>query len=225
MSAILHALFMGGGWLTALILMAARGHKDKTNPIPIITLFLNAAWQGTVLFFPTIGLFTKGIVFLWFAVSIVLIYQHFAQLKEASAFRKDGSLTAKYTALIVGAVVLNVLCHLNPELPDNNSGGFAAYAINMFMAVQFSFMILKRNSLKGQSLFIAIFKLLGSAGVYMFSFQSFLDNNHPYTIICGLATLAADVVYIGLIFAVAMRDNVNVFNPVYEKRGTPVPVR
>ena len=73
-------------------------------------------------------------------------------------------------------------------------GGYSAYGLNFMMSVLFIGMLLRRNDLRGQSMYTAVFKLLGTLAASILSYSYF-----PYSLLLTflyVVTFLYDVLYV-----------------------------
>ncbi|WP_205500829.1 transmembrane-type terpene cyclase [Rufibacter psychrotolerans] len=157
-----HFLMIASGlfWTITYLLILRRGYQDKTYGMPMVALCANFAWEFIFSFVyphPQPQLF---IDYLWllFDAGIVVQYlrygkREFPQNLPANLFSLTFLFTLLYCGLIIAAMAREF---------EDYIGIYAAFAQNLLMSVLFVRMFLKRNSAAGQSVYIALSKLIGT---------------------------------------------------------------
>ena len=150
-------------WTIAYALIIRRGAKDKTFGMPLTALGANLAWEVTFLIVtlehdPFDA--RLAMILPWTLLDFAIVYQAFRYGKGdfASKMATRYFYVGLSLILVVAAVVLRTVVR---ELHDA-IGWYAAFGQNLMMSVLFVAMILRRDSLRGQSIYIALGKLLGT---------------------------------------------------------------
>jgi hypothetical protein len=171
-------------WSLAYVLIVLRAKKDKDYGMPFAAMCFNLIWEFIYTFvFPPQG---QGIQFwipllinfLWFALDVVIVITWLLYWRASS----PPGLSPKWhlPALALGlvsatAVLFGIQYQFNdpPCVPSTvPAGGVSSFLQNLMMSALFIGMALRRNSLSGQSVPIALSKLLGTAlaSVYFYFF-------------------------------------------------------
>lgn len=155
-------LKLGSGlfWTIAYILIIRRGFKDKYYGMPVIALCANVSWEFIFSFViphskPQIFI---DYVWLTFDLGILAQYIWLGKKEFPDFFPKSFFLPA--FLLTLACAFLGVLA-ISLEFDDKH-GIYAAFAQNLMMSVLFIYFLLKRNSSAGQSMYIAVFKMIGT---------------------------------------------------------------
>ncbi|WGV25819.1 hypothetical protein [Halotia branconii] len=157
------AILCGIFWTVAYLSIIRRSIRDKSVGMPLVAVCLNISWEFIFSFiFPSSKpqLYIRNYV--WFFLdSIILIqYLKFGKLN----FRQHSSKTAFYAAFFsVLAVSFFNMLFIVYEFGRNNSATYIAFQINLIMSMLFIYMLLSRGSVAGQSMYIAIAKMIGTA--------------------------------------------------------------
>jgi hypothetical protein len=149
-------------WLVAYVGIIYRGYKDKTYGMPVAALVVNISWEAAYAFF--VDPFSNHVHLLtipWFIFDVVIFWQ---TLKYgAKEFVDIPFVRRNFTLILIGAVAIafppiywSFYEFRDPEAIYN---GFAA---NTVMSILFIAMLLRRDSPRGQSIYIAIAKFLGT---------------------------------------------------------------
>nr|WP_322711290.1 hypothetical protein [Nostoc sp. ChiSLP03a]MDZ8212494.1 hypothetical protein [Nostoc sp. ChiSLP03a] len=156
------AILSGIFWTVAYLLIVRRSIQDKSVGMPLVAVCLNISWEFIFSFMFKSRKPQLYINYVWFFLdSIILIqYLRFGKLN----FRQHSSKTAFYTAFFsVLAVSFFNMLFIVYEFGRNNSATYIAFQINLIMSMLFLYMLLSRSSVAGQSMYIAIAKMIGTA--------------------------------------------------------------
>ncbi len=153
-------LLVGGiFWILAYIFIISKGYKDKTYGMPLFALCANISWEFIYLFVLPHTPPQLYINYLWLGLDAVIVFQflkyhqnefsNIRSLKLYSSFVV--SLASAFSIILLGGTFIG------------DDGVYAAFGQNLLMSVLFVAMFFKRgNILRGQSIFIAVLKLLGT---------------------------------------------------------------
>ena len=154
-------LIVGGiFWILTYIFIISKGYKDKTYGMPLLALCANISWEFIFSFLLPHSPPQLYINYLWFALDVVIVFQFFKYYKNE--FPTLSSLTLCIVFGISVATAFSTILVGGTFLGDDD-GVYGAFGQNLLMSVLFVAMFFKRgNTLRGQSIFIAIFKMLGT---------------------------------------------------------------
>jgi hypothetical protein len=153
-------MVMGGiFWTLAYLLIIRQGFKDKTYGMPLAALCANISWEAIFAFIHPHSPPQLYINYCWFALDLVIVFQFLKFGKEE--FSK--LTTAQFYSVFVFALVLSffMILFVTYEFQDWQ-GGDAAFGQNLMMSILFMWMFFSRDDLRGQSVYIALFKMLGT---------------------------------------------------------------
>jgi hypothetical protein len=147
-------LFLWACWTLAYVLIIRRAHLDKVPGMPFAATCLNVAWEAAMLFEHPFGGLGWITVFVWFALDVVILGQFFVYGRPATATTLADQMFWPATLGLMAAcmatpIVINHAFH-------NPSGLIAAYFQNALMSILFCGMMLRRDSMRGQSLYVAV---------------------------------------------------------------------
>jgi hypothetical protein len=153
------ALQIGSGvfWTAVYVLIIRLGFRDQTYGMPITALCANISWEFIFSFFYPHAAPQNYINVVWFVLDLVIVFQvlRFGRV----AFERAWLF---YPAFILGLVVsFGTILAITIEFSDWD-GKYAAFGQNLMMSVLFVAMLLKRRDVKGQSIYIALFKMAGT---------------------------------------------------------------
>ncbi len=181
-------------WTAAYAFAIRRSLLDRTTSFPAIAVGLNLTWELLFVFrYPQPGI--QGVVNIaWLIFDLVLAW---TTVSFASSVRVSGGFELPVAVWFPGLVALSYL--VNQGLTTWSSsydGGLSAFVINLAMSAAFVWMALNRRDAQGQSVLIAVLKLLGSLASAI-EYQQYLSDYWPVGLF--LAILVLDVWYIVLI--------------------------
>ncbi|KGJ49553.1 MULTISPECIES: transmembrane-type terpene cyclase [Paraclostridium] len=202
-------------WIIAYILIIHKSFKDKTYGIPLFALSLNLAWEFTFSFIYPPGdlLFAKIIFLTWLLLDLIILYTFF---KYGYKSRKYIGIISKkslyiFTVFILVCSILFMILSVNDfSILFNNditqTSGFIANIQNLIMSILFVSMLLNRGNTSGQSIYIAIFKWMGTLTVAILKFTNMLPSITTELFIIALIQFF-DILYIYLIYKFSKTKN------------------
>ncbi|MDB5262705.1 MAG: hypothetical protein JWQ14_1986 [Adhaeribacter sp.] len=159
---IANSLLIGSGifWTLTYLFILRRSYKDKYYGMPMLALAANLSWEFIFAFvFP--HPYPQRITnFIWLSFDLGLMVQYFYYGRKdfprnlpQSLFYQVFLLSLLFSALIIAFLSLELKEYV---------GYYAAFGQNLLMSVLFIQLLLKRNNVSGQSLYIALFKMIGT---------------------------------------------------------------
>jgi hypothetical protein len=153
-------------WLVVYCLVIRRGFMEKTYGIPLAAICTNLTWEFLFTFFlrppnPDFWVwFFVAINFIWFVVDLVIFYQ---------LLRYGPNEGWPSRSVFYGSIVIACSCALSGILiwtlqNGDWEGRFTSFVANLLMSILFVHMVYYRG-IRGQSMYIALFKLIGSLSV------------------------------------------------------------
>ncbi|GGQ13984.1 transmembrane-type terpene cyclase [Streptomyces roseolilacinus] len=146
-------------WLLAYCLAIHRAHVDKRTGIPAVVVAINFSWEFVHSFVIDQEPAQRPANFIWFFFDFLIVYQvvkyggkDFPRLSRKNFLRMFWGICA-YTA---------VQHYLMAYEFRDDLGMYSGVALNVGIAVAFIVTLRQRRSSAGQSLYIAVFKMLGS---------------------------------------------------------------
>jgi hypothetical protein len=153
-------MMMGGlFWSATYILIIRRGFKDKTFGMPIAALCANISWEMIFTFVLPHDAPQIYVNYIWFSLDVVIVIQF---LKYG---KKEFSNIPKWQIFAIFALGVSIAAPLilgiSNELGDS-VGAYAAFGQNLMMSILFVTMLINRQGIGGQSVYIALFKMIGT---------------------------------------------------------------
>jgi hypothetical protein len=192
-------LMLAGGffWSLAYILIIQRSFQDKTYGMPLAALCLNISWEFIFSFVFPHQLFQRTINIVWFCLDAVILLQllrygdrEFPQLPKSAFY-----------AVVVFALATCFCSVFFVSIEANDYGGvYAAFGQNLLMSILFITMLFQRQSLRGQSVWIAICKWIGTASNAI-AFYLYADISKGSVLLpfFYISIFVYDLIYVGLI--------------------------
>ncbi len=196
---------MGSGvlWTLTYLLIIRRGFLDRTYGMPLVALCANISWEFIFSFVYPHDLPQRAVNVVWFFFDAVILFQllrygprEFAGLPKRLFY----AVFALALATSFGAVL-----GITREF-DDFDGAYSAFSQNLMMSVLFCAMLYSRGSLRGQSVWIALLKMGGTA-LASFAFYFFNPDYDGSTLLPFLyvAILVFDGIYLGMTVAYSRR--------------------
>jgi len=204
-------LVLGGiFWILTYIFIISKGYKDKTYGMPLLALCANISWEFIFSFLLPHSPPQLYINYLWFVLDVIIVFQFFKYYKNE--FPNLSSLTLCIVFGMSVATALSIILSGGIFLGDVD-GVYAAFGQNLLMSVLFVVMFFKRgNTLRGQSIFIAIFKMAGTGltSIHFYLFEPVSQSLFVLPLLF-ISIFFFDLFYTVLIVAQYKKNNKSLF--------------
>ncbi|MGI0075657.1 MAG: hypothetical protein ACREA5_06910 [Nitrosotalea sp.] len=201
-------LMIVGGifWSLTYIFVIMRGFKDKTFGMPFVALCANISWEAIFSFVHPHLQPQIYIDYIWFALDCIIVFQFLKHGISEFDFSKKKLYLLFSIITIAACFVIYYTCNIL----DDWQGVYVAFGQNLVMSVLFIAMITSRNSLKGQSFYIAIFKMIGT-GISSVAFYLYQPISHQTIVlpVFYVSTFACDVIYTILVYQKCKKQNIS----------------
>jgi len=177
-------------WTIAYVLIIYKGFKNQTYGVPLAAICLNISWEFLLTFILPFHPLQQIVTLVWFLLDCIILLQF---LYYSTKILSKRTLYLSVLSLIVIAFLVQYGMAI--EFHDTMSL-YSAFGINLVMSIFFIKMLLTKE-LQGQSLSIALFKMIGTLCASILSY-SFFPQSVLLTILYILI-LIVDVVYILMI--------------------------
>ena len=218
-------------WGIAYVLIVRRGFIDKTFGYPFIAICVDIAWVTTfTLIYPQ-----SPFMLLFVVVDLIFLYQ---LLKFRTSDLNNLSKLQYYAAVVLAIVTSFALIIAFSIEFDDVHGVYSSFVDTLLTSILFIVLILRRNNVKGQSIYIAISKMLGTlSAVIAYNFFTFPDIrprmaihifhevlNIPLELsptpvpsyigstllaVLGISIFVYDIIYIGLVYKKSKEQGIN----------------
>lgn len=158
---VFDAILVGSGvlWTLAYILIIRQGFLDRTYGMPLVALCANISWEFIFSFVYPHDLPQRAVNVVWFSFDAVILFQ---LLRYGPREFPDLSRRVFYSVFGVAlATSFGAVFGITREF-DDFDGAYSAFGQNLMMSVLFCAMLYSRESLRGQSPWIALLKMLGT---------------------------------------------------------------
>jgi hypothetical protein len=193
----------GLAWCVVYVLVLWNGRRDRSYGVPIPALTMNLAWELFDAFIARRSQM-KGYSLAW------LVLDAFILLQTASHLEHEHPKVRKRTLLL--GVGLGVLTWLAVLVAAERYGLWllnSAFLQNLVMSLLFLRLLIARGCIRGQSLYIATFKLVGTGSVVVALLREAGPSAFSRLIPALAPILLADVLYIALYTKYALRQGTN----------------
>lgn len=171
------AILSGIFWTVTYLLIIRRSIQDKSVGMPLVAVCLNISWEFIFSFIFPSRRPQLYINYIWFFLDVIILVQYlrFGKLD----FRQQSSRVAFHATFfsVLAVSFLNML-FIVYDFGTSNSATYIAFHINLIMSMLFIYMLWSRDSVAGQSMYIAIAKMIGtvcaSLSVYLLQPSSIL---------------------------------------------------
>jgi hypothetical protein len=203
-------LTLGGiFWLLTYVLIIIKGSKDKTYGMPLIALCANISWEFIFAFILPSSIPQLFINYLWFGLDCIIVFQFLRYYKNEFPNVSSSKAITAFSLLIFSAFIIILLGAI---LLGDHRGVYAAFGQNLLMSILFVGMFFKRGEgLRGQSIFIAAFKMLGT-GLTSIHFYLYDPVSHSSFVLPSLfvSILFFDLLYVLLLAKSYKKNNVSI---------------
>jgi hypothetical protein len=191
-------LASGVCWTAVYILIIRRGFKDGAYGMPVAALCANLSWEFIFSFVHPHDNIQRNVNFVWLAFDMVILWQTLRLGPNQNPNIGKAGFFAQFALTLATAFCL--VLFLTYELKDDN-GIYAAFAQNLMMSILFIDFLQRRGSARGQSLYIALFKMVGtlfaSAAIWLYAPVSKTSVLLPFLYV---AIAVFDGIYLALLY-------------------------
>ncbi|MGK7394594.1 MAG: hypothetical protein ACNS62_08470 [Candidatus Cyclobacteriaceae bacterium M3_2C_046] len=200
-------LKVGSGlfWTLTYILIIRRGKLDQCHGMPMVALSANLSWEFIFSFIFPHDPPQIYVDYVWLTFDLGILYQYFQFGRKDFP---DNISSVLFVPSFLLTLVLSFLAILMMAYEfDDTIGFYAAFAQNFLMSVLFVRMLIKRNSVAGQSLYIALAKMIGTI---LPCILFYLHFPHSYLLTyLYFAIFTFDWIYIFMIYQFSRRMGIN----------------
>ena len=193
-------LMVVGGlfWSLTYILIVRRGFKDKTFGMPLVALCANISWEAIFSFIYPPDPPQLYINYVWFSLDVVIVFQFlkFGRTEFPKFSIKKFYLVSSIILLMAFGIIVIITNELHDFL-----GVHTAFGQTLVMSILFIAMLLSRNGIRGQSMYIGICKMLGT-GVISLAFYLYQPISQESILLPSLyvSIFVVDVIYLILLY-------------------------
>lgn len=189
------------GWVVAYVAIVKNTLRNGFLEIPAGAVVANIAWEFVwgFLYPNELGRFFSWGYRVWFFFDLAIVYLLFrhghlqVELAELKAIFRPACVFG------IAAWAVGVYFFVG-EGYDTGYGAISGYILNTMMSALYVVLILRHGHLQDFSLLVAWSKMLGTALLTVFNFV--VQSGNPYLLALCLLTLALDLLYIGIFYAI-----------------------
>ena len=192
-------LISGISWTLVYIILIRRGLMDKTYGMPLFALTFNLSWEFlfAFVFRESSGITLQLIVnSVWCIFDILIVYTYFRYGRKEFPKTVDAKWFLPWS--IAAFVVSFAVIYLSAvEFGPAWGARYTAIAQNLMMSLLFIAMLVARNNVSGQSIYIAILKWIGTAAP---TIQIYAQTGSKLILMLGIGCFIYDAVYTGMLY-------------------------
>lgn len=185
-------------WSLTYILIIRRGFKDKTYGIPLAALCANISWEAIFSFIHPHSPPQLYINYIWFLLDVIIVLQF---LKFGKTEFLKFSNRQFYSAFLMALTTAYFLVLFITYEFNDFKGAYSAFGQNLMMSILFITMLLNRDDLRGQSIYIALFKMLGTgiSSLAFYLYQPIAQGSFLFAFVF-VSIFIYDLIYLGIIY-------------------------
>jgi hypothetical protein len=161
---------IGASWTLAYIFIILQSFQEKTYGMPFLALSFNLCWE---ILFSTIlwdGSFVHLVIYgTWALLDIFILVAYFKYGIREWPRKLSPNFFYPYSIFVI-VVTFGFMYFLCKDLHDTG-GNYMGYIQNLMMSLLFINMLNNRGNLRGQSVPIAVFKMIGTGAATLFFFM------------------------------------------------------
>jgi len=189
-------LISGISWTLVYLLIIFRSYRDKTYGMPYWALAFNFSWElifSFVLSIRSPDLQLQLVINrIWLVFDVFIFIAYFLYGKQEWPSHLPRSLFYPYSILVL--IISYFFVYLISVELDNSQGMYAAFIQNLMMSWLFISMLNRRRNSAGQSIEIAVFKMIGTlTPTVIYGAKS------NFVLFLGMACFIADLIYLLLL--------------------------
>jgi hypothetical protein len=147
-------------WAVTYVLVIRRGSLDRTSGMPLAALASALAWELIHAVVRPTPVLPRFVVPVWLAIDAGIVHQYLRYGSDERPRTAEAWFYARFAAALAGAFALEYAVILDW---GDRDGAYSGFAVNVIMSLAFIAMLERRRDVRGQSMYIALGKLAGSA--------------------------------------------------------------
>jgi len=205
-------LMIAGGifWSLTYILIIRRGLIDRTYGMPLAALCANISWEGIFSFLHPHSPPQLYINYMWFLLDAFIVMQFLKYGKSEFPALSNKKFNAMFLLTLITSFCL--VLFITYEFNDWD-GAYSAFGQNLMMSVLFVLMMFSRNDLRGQSIFIAMFKMFGTAisSLAFYLYKPISEGSYLFGFLF-ISILVYDMIYTVMIYRKYKENNIPILS-------------
>ena len=198
-------------WILAYGLMIRRGVRDRSYGMPVAALMFNIAWETWFSLFSEAPVATRAGIGLYLIADLGVLW---TCLRYGREDFESPLIRNHFPWWVLGFFVMGLVLVRQFALSfEDIAGGISATFTTVLLSVLLVAMLVRRNDVRGQSLYIALAVLFGNVcGFFMnlIAHQTVQPGIPiPWVVTANAVIVGCNILYIGLFLHVARRDGVD----------------
>jgi hypothetical protein len=205
--ALILILADGFFWTVAYVLIIIRSIRDKTYGMPVIACCMNLSWEFIYLFVYPDPSPQRIVNAVWLPLDLIILFLIIRFGPSENRKLTSEQFYLFITLCLTLSFLFMIYAHRNVIYAVTYT-----FAQNLIMSFLFISMLVGRRSIRGQSLYIALAKMLGTLSISLLLLFIFSANraNRTVTMITLYASVfALDIIYAGLIYRKIWKMGIN----------------
>lgn len=198
-------------WTAAYVLMIRRGIKDKSFGMPIVAACIDVSWEFYFTFVSDIDVRYRVPNGLWFFTNLGVLWTCFHYGREDFEWPLFRRYFKPVVLVMLGSAFVLVFAFVR-AFEDTYGAMSASFAMLVYSTL-LPVMLIRRNSVKGQSLYIALGILIGDAVAVPLNFHAALvvQPNAPllWAQVVSAYAVVMHVIYAVMVWGVSVREGLN----------------
>ena len=183
-------------WAVAYLLIIKRGFQDKSCGMPMIALCFNFSWELIFGYIEPDAPPQDTVNQVWLLVDAVIVYQY---LRYGQRRLPKGAPTWMFAPSFFVSLLLAFGMVMTFTIQFEDFGGpWSGWSMNFAMSGLFIWWVLERDDVDGQSIYIALSKLVGTLGIDLAQHQ--LTPHDVFLQFLYGGILLLDTVYLVLLY-------------------------
>lgn len=192
-------------WTITYLLILRRGFVDKSYGMPMVALCANISWEFIFSFVYPHSIPQLYINYVWFAFDAGIVLQFLIYGRKDFPELLSGRLF--YPTFLLTLVLTTLFILLMSREFNEYIGIYAAFGQNLLMSVLFIHLLIKRDSPQGQSLYIALSKMIGTLFPSMLFYMYFPESY--LLILLYISIFVFDLIYLILLYFKTKATGIN----------------
>lgn len=182
-------------WTVTYVCVVWTGLRDRTYAMPFLAMAMNIVWEFLFTFvFPSVGgVMQEAINGVWFALDVAIVAVYLRYWRSDYPRNLPERFFWPMCALTIVLVTPVMVATVSVFGRDDGSV-YTAYIDNLIMSVLFVSMLVRRGDRRGQSMWIAWGKLLGTLTAAIS--QYLYDPSNVLWLVIYIEIVVLDLIYV-----------------------------
>ncbi|MEZ5386286.1 MAG: hypothetical protein R3F13_12300 [Prosthecobacter sp.] len=192
-------------WTLSYILIIRRAALDKAHAMPLAPLCVNVSYEFIFAFIHPSAPPLNVINMIWFGVDLIIFWQYLRYARAELPQLLPPSWFLPLTGLCLAAAFIGVLTFTR-DVADWE-GNYTGWGDQMLISITMVMLLLRRSSVRGQSIYIVLSRMLGS--ISLIPLQYIQDPRSRFLAFVYVAFVVCDSIYIALYIRQCRLEGIN----------------